>query len=176
MHREVALAAAPLFAKGTLAGPIGAIRARSSSKKAAAAAPPAAGTGSKGGSTTTSPKAEADTDNNNGSSMHRLPDPDVRRMPIAGPGGVDEPAGPCGAARRHAPAFFALLAVGLVATTVVTRHGQGGGGGGNSGGGGGGVGLPHLTGAGGAAGVRLSGGAPLGEGACVDAFIYVWFE
>lgn len=145
-----------LLPQGARAGPIGAIRARSSHSSS-----------KRGGDNS---EAAADNDNDSSSNrsrskMHRLPDPDVRRMPIAGPNGVVEPSGPCGPARRHAPAFFALLAVGLVAATVVTRHGQGGGSG--SGGGGGGVGLPHLTGAGGAAGVRLSGGggAPLGEGA-----------
>jgi hypothetical protein len=88
--------------------------------------------------------------------MHRLADPDTRRMPIGGPPTPGEARGVCGVARRHAPAFFALLAVGLVAATIVTRHGEGGSGSSSGGGGGGGTTLPHLTGAGGAAGVRLS--------------------
>lgn len=76
--------------------------------------------------------------------MHRLADPDTRRMPIGGPPTPGEGSGPCGVARRHAPLFFALLAAGLVVLTVMTRHGEGG-----SSRSGSGTGLPHLTGAGG---------------------------
>jgi len=119
-----------------------AIRAR---KAAAAPAPPsiqASGgdSGQRGGAATAG-------------TMHRLADLDTRRMPIGGPSTPGEAAGPCAKARRHAPAFFGLLAVGLVAATIMTRQGEG------SGSSGGGTGLPHLTGAGGAAGVRLSNSA-----------------
>lgn len=89
--------------------------------------------------------------------MHRLADPDTRRMPIGGPPTPGEAQGPCGVVRRNAPALFAVLAVGLVALTIMTRHGAGG----DSGG----TGLPHLTGAGGAAGVRLN-NPPVDKGTC----------